>query len=124
MDVLDAFVADDLRYEDRVGECLEDPDLSRAGSAVVLHEERPVSIAVLMADDRGVAANDMTGTLSAYRLRGLARLAKLATLRWAGANGIHSVMTADAVDNPGMLAQNRSLGYEQVAEQIGYHRAG
>ena len=52
----------------------------------------------------------MTGTLPEFRRRGLARLAKLATIRWAAENGVEWMLTANAEANTGMRALNESLG--------------
>ncbi len=61
---------------------LGDPLLDPEGSFVVLAGEEPVAFAWLAVDrERGVAGNLMTGTLREHRHRGLARLAKLATVR-------------------------------------------
>ena len=53
----------------------------------------------------------MTGTLRAYRGRGLARLAKLAGIRWCAENGVHTLLTANDSQNAPMLAINERLGY-------------
>jgi GNAT superfamily N-acetyltransferase len=119
-DMPEEFRMDDVRFHEWERELLADPDLSLEGSAVVLHGELPVSLAIVVWDGEGPAANDMTGTLSAFRRRGLARLAKLATIRWAAANGVETFLTGNAVTNDGMLALNRSLGYRTVAEQTYY----
>jgi predicted N-acetyltransferase YhbS len=116
-DVPVAFAADDLRYEEWERESLGDPDLSREASAVVLHVETPVALAFLLADGAGGAANDMTGTLPQHRRRGLARLAKLASARWAGEQGVEWILTENDDANPGMRALNASLGYLPAATQ-------
>ena len=113
---------DDIRYEEWVAECLEDPDLSREGSAVVLHEERPVSLAFVVSDGEGRAANDLTGTLPEHRRRGLARLAKLGTIRWAAENGVDWMLTSNAEANAAMRALNESLGYRSAGMQAFYVR--
>ena len=109
-DVPEESTVDDIRYEEWVGECLEDPDLSLEGSAVVLHDETPVSLAFVVSDGEGRAASDLTGTLPEYRRRGLARLVKLATIRWAAANGVEWMLTANAEANVGMRALEREPG--------------
>jgi GNAT superfamily N-acetyltransferase len=114
--------AEDVRYDEWVRECLEDPDLSLAGSVVVLAAERPVALSFLMTDGAGRAASDMTGTLVDYRRRGLARLAKLASIRWAAETGIELMVTGNDDENLGMLALNRSLGYLPVGERPFYRR--
>jgi len=90
---------------------LLDPD----GSFVVLHGEEPVSLAWLLVDrERGRAENEMTGTLPAYRHRGLARLAKLATIRWAASAGITSIGSGNDATNTDMLALNEHLDYRPL----------
>lgn len=121
-DVPGPFTADDVRYEEWVQECLEDPDLTAAGSTVVLAGERPVSLTFVMTDGAGRAGSDMTGTLPEYRRRGLARLAKLRSIRWAAGEGIESMVTGNDDDNAGMLALNRSLGYRPIAERTFFLR--
>jgi GNAT superfamily N-acetyltransferase len=121
-DVPEAFVTDDLRYDEWERECLGDPDLSRSGSTVVLHDERPVALSFLVADGAGRAANDMTGTLPECRRRGLARLAKLGTIRWAVAGGAEWILTGNDEGNPAMRALNESLGYRPAGTQTLYLR--
>ena len=123
-DVPDSFGVDDLRYEEWRRECLDDPDLAREGSAVVLHGERPVALAFVMADGEGRAANDLTGTLPEYRRRGLARLAKLATIRWAAEAGVERIVTGSDEANAGMRSLNASLGYRPLATGTLYLREG
>jgi GNAT superfamily N-acetyltransferase len=53
----------------------------------------------------------MTATHPDFRRRGLARLAKLASIRWAAELGITSILTSNDRENPAMLALNDSLGY-------------
>jgi GNAT superfamily N-acetyltransferase len=123
MDVPEYFREDDVRLDEWKLETLEHPQLSPEGSAIVLHGEQPVALAFLEVDEpAGVAANEMTGTLPEFRRRGLARLAKLATIRWAAEHGIGAVQTGNSHENPGILALNRSLGYEPVATETHYVR--
>ena len=110
-------------YDEWVVELLRDPDLDDDGSFVVLHGDRPVSFAWLRADrESGRALNEMTGTLAEYRGRGLARLVKLATVRWAAENGITEILTANDRENSPMLALNRSLGYRPLVTETTYAR--
>ena len=95
-----------------------DPYLSFEGSFVVLADERPVSLAWLVADHEGsVAEHEFTGTLREFRHRGLARLAKLATIRWAAQNGIRTLQTSNDSTNADMLALNEHLGYQPTVER-------
>ena len=97
------------------------PQLTKEGSFAILHEGRVVTIAMLRLDREGRrAGNDLTGTLRAYRGRGLARLAKLSQLEWAAANGIESVMTSNDETNAAMLAVNTRLGYRPFTETKTY----
>ncbi len=57
------------------------------------------------------ATNEMTGTLADYRGRGLARLAKIATIRWAAEHGIREIATENDAENAAMWGLNQSLGY-------------
>jgi len=97
---------------------LDHPNLSREGSFVVLDGEEPVAFGFLTVDlQRRVAYNQLTATLPGYRRRGLALLLKLATSRWAVANGIDRILTQNDRENSGMLALNDRLGYRPIHDQ-------
>ena len=103
-------------FEEWTAHVLEHPDLSRDGSFVVLAGERPASLAFIEANrERRKAGHDLTGTLREFRRRGLARLAKLAAIRWCAANGITSLVTGNDTTNTDMLALNEHLGYRPTA---------
>jgi GNAT superfamily N-acetyltransferase len=98
----------------------EQPDLHHEASVVVLAPDgRPVSFSWLHVDPvGGRAVVEMTGTLREFRRRGLARLAKLKTIRWARENGITTMYTGNDTDNAAMLALNDELGFRpQVVYQ-------
>ncbi|MGC4748864.1 GNAT family N-acetyltransferase [Micromonospora sp. DT201] len=59
--------------------------------------------------------SDYTGTVPSYRGRGLARLAKMAALHRAAANGVRIAYTSNDEANAPMLAINARLGYRPVA---------
>lgn len=61
--------------------------------------------------------SDYTGTVPAYRGRGLARLAKTAALHRAAAGGVRIAYTSNDEANAPMLAINARLGYRPVAAQ-------
>ncbi len=100
-------------YEEWRAALWEYPDLDPDGSFVVFAGDRPVSFAWLAVDrEGGRATHMMTGTAREFRQRGLARLAKLATIRWARDNGVTALVTENDNANRGMLALNAELGYE------------
>ena len=86
------------------------PDVGRA----VLLDGELAALSVLgIAGDR--AWSDMTGTLTSYRGRGFARLAKQHTLVAAAAAGVTRAMAGNDDANAPMVAVNRSLGYAVFA---------
>jgi GNAT superfamily N-acetyltransferase len=95
---------------------LGNPLLDQEGSVLVLdNEERIVSLAWLLVDrERRRAENEWTATLPRLRGRGLARLAKVATIRWAIDNGIGEIVTGNDPDNLPMRELNRRLGYQEL----------
>lgn len=112
---------DDVDYDRWLRNEWSFPDLTDAGSFVLLDEERPVALTLLVVDPVGrLATNAFTGTLRAYRGRGLARLVKLASIRWAAAHGIERILTGNDATNAPMLAVNRRLGYRPVSEHYSY----
>jgi GNAT superfamily N-acetyltransferase len=122
-DVPEYFREDDLRLEEWRRETLEHPQLSDEASFVVISDDQPVALAFIELDEPArLAANEMTGTLPEFRRRGLARLAKLATVRWAAEHGIEAIHTGNAHENPGMLALNSSLGYRPVQTEAHFVR--
>ncbi len=98
----------------------ERPELSWDGSFVIVDDRaRLVSLATLVVDhSAGRAENDWTATLPDLRGRGLARLGKLATIRWARNAGIREIVTANDDGNVPMLALNERLGYRRLYEQV------
>lgn len=100
-------------FEEWSAQIYEQPDLHHQASVVILAPDgRPVSFSWLHVDPEGGRATvEMTGTLREFRRRGLARLAKLTTIRWAAENGITTIYTGNDTDNTGMLALNDDLGF-------------
>lgn len=122
-DIPEHFPEDDLRLEEWRRETLEHPQLSADGSFVVLAGDVPAALAFVEVDEpAGLAANEMTGTLREFRRRGLARLAKLAMIRWAAEQGLKAILTSNAEENVGMVRLNESLGYRRVLFQAHYVR--
>jgi len=114
-DVPEYFREDDLRLEEWRRETLEHPQLSGEGSIVVLSGHQLVALAFIEVDEpAGIVANELTGTLPEFRRLGLARLAKLATIRWAAEKDFDTMVTGNAETNAAMLGLNESLGYRPV----------
>ena len=109
----------EIPLDDWIAQYWEHPQLAHDGSFAVVHGGRPVAITLLRAEgDR--AMNDMTGTLRAFRGRGLARIVKLCQLEWASGRGIVSVVTENDETNAPMLAVNTRLGYRPFHEVSSY----
>ena len=121
-DVPGTFAEDDVRLEDWLPETLGHPQLTREGSFVVVTAEgEPVAHSLLHVHPKARrAANEMTGAHRDHRRRGLARLAKLATIAWAREQGYTTILTGCDEDNVGMLSLNASLGYRRVATETQY----
>jgi RimJ/RimL family protein N-acetyltransferase len=62
----------------------------------------------------------MTATLPEFRRRGLSVAVKLASARWAAANGYERIVTENDAENEGMLAVNRRLGYRHLYDQVAW----
>jgi GNAT superfamily N-acetyltransferase len=122
-DVPEYFREDEVRLDEWRRDTLEHPQLTEEGSFVIELGDKPVAFALIEVDEPArMAANEMTGTLPEFRRRGLARLAKLAAIRWAAEHGIEAIVTGNANENAGMLALNRSLGYGPVQTETHYVR--
>ncbi len=114
-----------LTFEDWKLDDFGVPDLSDEGSFVVLDDTRAVSLVFLCLDpERKLAYNLMTATLPEVRRRGLALAAKVASARWAAANGFERILTENVQANAGMLAINRSLGYRRLYDQGKWFKEG
>jgi GNAT superfamily N-acetyltransferase len=113
----------DIDFDEWQRETMANPLLDLDGSVTVVHGERPVAFAWLLVDREGARGeHDLTGTLRAYRGRGLARLAKLAAIRWCRENGIRRLTTGNDAENAPMLAINDRLGYRPTVFHIEFAR--
>lgn len=89
----------------------EHPDLDRELSIAVLVDGAIAAYTVVHTDRRDRYQSGMTGTRRGYRGRGLATLAKTASLHRARAAGFRTAFTGNDTDNQPMLAINRRFGY-------------
>jgi len=114
---------EDIGYDEWVTHVLDHPLFSAPGSFVAFADGEPAALSLLLADPAtGRGLNVFTGTLPEYRGRGLAAAVKIATARWAAANGITRIATTNDEQNAAMLAVNRRLGYRPVARRVEYVR--
>ncbi|MBF5032031.1 MULTISPECIES: GNAT family N-acetyltransferase [unclassified Micromonospora] len=97
-------------------ECWDNPGLDREASTLAEVDGELVALSLVKRDgDR--MWSDFTGTLPAYRGRGLARLTKQAALHAAAARGVRTAYTSNDEANAPMLAVNERLGYRAVDSQ-------
>jgi RimJ/RimL family protein N-acetyltransferase len=102
----------------------DEPTLTHEGSFVAFDHGTPAAIALLsVAPELGRAQSAFTATLPQFRGRGFALAAKIATIRWAAANGITRVSTANDDTNAPMLAINARLGYEPLGRLLTMRRS-
>lgn len=110
-----------MSFEEWVPFTIERPLYQAEGSFVAYADGEPAAWSMLAADlesARGVT--NYTGTLPEFRGRGLARAAKVASLRWAAASGVTRVSTMSDETNAPMLAINNRLGYKPVGRRVEY----
>jgi GNAT superfamily N-acetyltransferase len=100
----------------------DNPMFTRDGSFAAVVDGRAVAVTLLLVDDSGSGENTFTGTLREYRGRGLALACKIASLRWAAANGVTRIWTSNDETNAPMLAINRRLGYRPAGRLVEYVR--
>ena len=99
------------------------PTFTAEGSFAAVVGGEAVSIALLSSRlSSGRGFNAFAATRPEYRGRGLALAAKAASLRWAAANGITRVSTANDSENAPMLAINRRLGYRPLGRLVTLRR--
>ena len=108
-------------YDEWAEYVLEHPLFQPEGSFVAYAGGEPAAISLLVADlESGRGSNMYTGTLAAFRGRGLALAAKLGSLRWAAEHGVTQVATRNDETNAPMLAINRRLGYQPAGRRVEY----
>lgn len=105
-----------VTFDEWRGFIFESPLLDDETSALVLDQEgRVVSLSWLLVDrKRQRSLNEWTATLPSHRGRGLARLAKIASIGWAAETGITEILTGNDPDNLPMRELNRRLGYREL----------
>ncbi|WP_030161786.1 GNAT family N-acetyltransferase [Streptomyces sp. NRRL S-244] len=104
-------------YEDWLSSVWHEPTLDRELTRVVLVDGVVAAFCAARTDGATRYGSAMTGTLRAFRGRGLAKLAKTDSLRRARAAGYTEAFTGNDTGNEPMLAVNRWFGYEICATE-------
>jgi GNAT superfamily N-acetyltransferase len=112
-----------MPYEEWEEHVLRSPLLAADGSFVAYADGEPAAVSLLVAAN-GRSANMFTGTRRAFRGRGLARAAKVASIVWAREHGIHEMATSNDETNAPMLAINRKLGFVPAGRRVEWLREG
>ncbi|MEV6988199.1 GNAT family N-acetyltransferase [Streptomyces sp. NPDC093228] len=108
-------------YEAWLEETWNHPLLSRELTSVTVVGGRPVAFTAARTDGTRYGTV-MTGTLRAFRGRGLAKLAKNHSLHRAREAGLREAFTGNDAGNEPMLAINKWFGYEVCATEVQYVR--
>ncbi|MFF8969190.1 GNAT family N-acetyltransferase [Streptomyces sp. NPDC014995] len=109
-------------YEAWIEENWRYPLLDLELTSVAVADGRPVAFSVAHTDGATRYHTAMTGTVRAFRGRGLAKLVKNASLHRARAAGYRLALTGNDTDNGPMLAINKWFGYEIRATEVRYVR--
>ncbi|MFE1953096.1 GNAT family N-acetyltransferase [Streptomyces sp. NPDC059524] len=101
----------EMEYGQWLRDTWEHPLVDRALTTIALVDGRPAAFSMARTDGEGRYSTGMTGTLRAFRGRGLAKLAKNDSLHRARAAGIRVAYTGNDTENGPMLAINKWFGY-------------
>ncbi|TDW75040.1 GNAT family N-acetyltransferase [Kribbella pratensis] len=112
---------DSMEYDRWVEEIWNSPSLDKSLSVAAMAGDEMASFTLVETDGDRMWSG-MTGTIPAYRGRGLAKLVKSVALRRAAAAGITSAYTSNDDENGPMLAINNWLGYRRVQTELGLLR--
>jgi GNAT superfamily N-acetyltransferase len=122
LDIPGEVAMDGLSFEQWLEDYWRHPDTDLDASVAAVVDGRPVAFSHLRVAPSGRAINDMTGTLRDYRRRGLALLAKRATLVNAATRGVEFVSTENTETNGPMLRVNEKLGYRPAGSALRWSR--
>ncbi|MFD3540325.1 GNAT family N-acetyltransferase [Streptomyces sp. NPDC058662] len=109
-------------YEDWLRHTWANPSLDRDLTTVVLVDGAVAAFSAAQTDGATRYGSAMTGTLRAFRGRGLAKLAKTVSLHRARAAGYTEAFTGNDTGNAPMLAVNKAFGYEVCATETRFTR--
>ena len=114
----------DIPYDEWEQHVLQHPLFTTEGSFVAMVDGVAAAVSLLTFDaETGRAHNMFTGTLRAYRGRGLGLAVKLASIHWAAARGATMMATHNDETNAPMLAINRRLGYVPAGRRVEWLKA-
>jgi GNAT superfamily N-acetyltransferase len=102
---------------------LDNPVLDDETSVVVVDADNRIASLSWLLVDGPRAENEWTATLPELRGRGLARLAKVASIRAAAERGITEILTGNDPDNLPMRELNRRLGYRELFTRLDMEKA-
>jgi GNAT superfamily N-acetyltransferase len=105
-------------YEDWLRHTWGNPALDRELTMVALVDSEVAAFSAAETDGARRYSSAMTGTRRAFRGRGLAKLAKNASLHRARAAGLTEAFTGNDAGNGPMLAINKWFGYELCATEV------
>ncbi|WP_412541200.1 GNAT family N-acetyltransferase [Longispora sp. K20-0274] len=109
---------DGMPFEDFMARIWNSPDLDKHVSVVAIVDGMAVSSVLLDVNrETGWSISSGTGTLPAYRGRGIAKLLKSVSLRRAAEAGVTAAYTSNDYSNAPMLAINDWLGYRVTDTQ-------
>lgn len=109
-------------YEAWLEETWRHPLLDLALTTVAVADGTPAAFTAAYTDGAGRYSTAMTGTARAHRGRGLAKLAKNASLHRARAAGCAEAFTGNDTGNGPMIAINEWFGYEICATEVRHVR--
>lgn len=110
---------EEITYEDWRAFIWDHPFFTQDGSFGAIVDGELAAQTIVFADmASGRATNMFTGTRATVRGRGLARAAKLASIRWAAENGITQIAATNDETNAPMLAVNRRLGFRPAIRRV------
>jgi GNAT superfamily N-acetyltransferase len=113
--------ADNVDFEEYRAQVWDAPETDHQASTVVYADGQPAAYTLVETDgETGRMWSGGTGSLRAFRGRGLAKIAKSAALRRAAERGITDAYTTNDEVNKPMLAINVWLGYKPCDVQWSY----
>jgi GNAT superfamily N-acetyltransferase len=101
-----------VAFESYVVQRLSNPTMPHEGIFIALDGDQWVGMTQVSLGE-GVAFNQMTGVLPAYRGRGIAQALKLLLIRFVRRNDRPIIRTFNDVTNPPMIAVNEKAGFRR-----------